>query len=52
MEVFVWDEVLQVTGPLWEDGKLVAVTGNVRQRDDELSISCLEASGSQAHSRW
>ena len=43
LEVFVWDEVLQVTGPLWEDGKLVAVTGNVRQRDDEMSISCLEA---------
>ena len=43
MEVFVWDEVLQVTGTLWEDGKLVAVTGTVRQRDDELSISCLEA---------
>ena len=43
IEVFVWDEVLQVTGTLWEDGKLVAVTGTVRQRDDELSISCLEA---------
>ena len=43
MEVFVWDEVLQVTGQLWEDGKLVAVTGTVRQRDDELSISCIEA---------
>ena len=43
MEVFVWDDVLQATGSLWEDGKLVAVTGTVRQRDDELSISCIEA---------
>ncbi len=43
MEVFVWDDVLQVTGSLWEDGKLVAVTGTVRQRDDDLSISCIEA---------
>ncbi len=43
LEVFVWDEVLQETGLLWEDGKLVVVTGNVRQRDDELSLSCLEA---------
>ena len=43
LEVFIWDEKLQETGPLWEDGKLVAVTGSVRQRDDELSLSCFEA---------
>ena len=43
LEVFIWDDKLQETEPLWEDGKLVAVTGNVRQRDDELSLSCLEA---------
>ena len=43
MEVFVWDDKLQETDGLWEDGKLVAVTGNVRQRDDQLSISCMEA---------
>ena len=43
IEVFVWDEKLQETEHLWQDGKLVAVTGNVRQRDDELSLSCLEA---------
>ena len=43
LEVFVWDDKLQETETLWEDGRLVAVTGNVRQRDDQLSISCLEA---------
>ena len=43
LEVFVWDEKLRETEGLWEDGKLVAVTGSVRQRDDELSLSCLEA---------
>ena len=43
IEVFIWDEKLQETEELWEDGKLIAVTGSVRQRDDELSISCLDA---------
>ena len=42
LEVFIWDEKLQETDVLWEEGKLVAVTGNVRQRDDELSLSCME----------
>ena len=42
LEVFVWDEKLQETESLWVEGKLVAVTGSVRQRDDELSLSCLE----------
>ena len=43
LEVFVWDDKLQETDSLWEDGKLVSVTGSVRQRDDQLSISCMEA---------
>ena len=42
LEVFIWDEKLQETDSLWQEGKLVAVTGNVRQRDDDLSLSCLE----------
>ena len=42
LEVFIWDEKLQETESLWVEGKLVAVTGSVRQRDDELSLSCLE----------
>ena len=44
LEVFIWDEKLQETEALWEDGKLVAVTGSVRQRDDQLSLSCMEVS--------
>ena len=42
LEVFIWDEKLQETEPLWVEGKLVAVTGSVRQRDDDLSLSCFE----------
>jgi len=42
LEVFIWDEKLQETDSIWEEGKLVAVTGNVRQRDDDLSLSCME----------
>ena len=43
LEVFIWDEKLQETEALWQDGNLVAVTGSVRQRDDQLSLSCFEA---------
>ncbi len=43
LEVFIWDEILQETEPLWEDGKLVEVTGSVRLRDDQFSLSCIEA---------
>ena len=42
LEVFVWDEKLQDTEPLWVDGNLVAVTGSVRLRDDQISLSCLD----------
>ena len=43
IEVFIWDEKLQETEGFWEDGKLIAVTGSVRQREDDLSLSCLDA---------
>ena len=43
LEVFIWDEKLQETEALWQDGNLVTVTGSVRQRDDQLSLSCFEA---------
>ena len=42
LEVFIWDEKLQETESLWQDGNLVTVTGSVRQRDDQLSLSCFE----------
>ena len=42
LEVFIWDEKLQETEALWQDGNLVTVTGSVRQRDDQLSLSCFE----------
>ena len=43
IEVFVWEEQLQASDGVWEMGKTVAVTGTVRVRDDEISISCTEA---------
>lgn len=43
IEVFIWDDKMQQTERLWEDGKLVSVTANVRVRDDEVSLSCLDA---------
>ena len=42
-EVFVWEDELKDTSHLWTDGKLVTVTGNVRHRDDNISVSCAEA---------
>ncbi len=43
IEVFVWEEQLQATDGVWEMGKTVAVTGTVRARGDEISISCTDA---------
>ena len=42
-EVFVWEDELKDTAHLWKDGKLVSVTGSVRHRDDNISVSCAEA---------
>ena len=44
IEVLVWENVLEDTGELWEEGKLVLVKGTVREREGQLSISCREAS--------
>ena len=43
IEVFIWDEKLRETQAAWEDGNLVSVTATVRARDDQLSLSCLDA---------
>ena len=43
IEVFVWEEQLQASEGVWEMGKTVAVTGTVRVRDDEVTISCADA---------
>jgi DNA polymerase-3 subunit alpha len=44
VEVFVWEELLRATSGLWEPGKLVMVVGVVRVREDQISISCTDAS--------
>ena len=43
IEVAVWENVLKETPGLWEEGRLVSVKGTVRERDEQLSISCKEA---------
>ena len=43
VEVFVWEEALRSTRGLWQEGNLVTVTGTVRVREDEVSVSCRAA---------
>ena len=43
VDVLVWQDQLEATSGLWEQGKLVVVVGTVRARGDEVSISCREA---------
>ncbi len=43
IEVFVWEDKLEDTDGLWEEGKIVVIGGSVRTRDDEISINCYEA---------
>ena len=40
LEVMVWPDTLQRTTDVWRDGRLVMVTGKVRSRDDQISITC------------
>jgi hypothetical protein len=43
IDVFVWENVLEATSGLWQEGKLVTLVGTVRARGDQVSISCLSA---------
>ena len=43
IDVFVWENVLEETQELWQEGKLVVLIGTVRAREDQVSVSCLEA---------
>ena len=40
LEVMVWPDTLQRTTDVWQDGRLVMVTGKVRSRGDQVSIAC------------
>ena len=44
VEVMVWSNAYDKTQHLWFEGNLVEITGRVRLRDDEVSVSCDEAS--------
>ena len=43
IDVFVWEEQMRESEGLWEVGKTLEVTGAVRARDDEVSVSCTKA---------
>ena len=43
IEVLVWNDVMQKTEGLWKEGKIVAVSGTVRVREDEATVSCVDA---------
>ncbi len=40
LEVMVWPDPLQRTAEVWQDGRLVMVTGKVRSRADQMSLAC------------
>ena len=44
IDLFVWDDLLEETRELWQEGKALMVGGTVRARDDQTSITCISAS--------
>ena len=40
IELIVWPDVLERTGELWAEGKLMRVNGKLRMRGDGYSLSC------------
>ncbi len=45
LDIFIWDEMRKKTEGLWDKGKYVSVSGKIRARGDQISISCLAAKG-------
>ena len=43
IDVFVWEEVRGKTEDLWDEGRLIEVSGKVRVRGDRISINCTGA---------
>ena len=43
IEVFVWEDKLDTTEALWQEGNIVVIGGTVRVREDEISINCNDA---------
>jgi DNA polymerase III subunit alpha len=40
VETLVWPDVLERTQQVWQEGKLVKVTGKLRVRGDQFSLAC------------
>ena len=44
IDVFVWEDKLETTQALWEYGSIVQISGTLRLRGDQISVSCKHAS--------
>ena len=42
-EVIAWPEVLERTREIWQEGRLLLVSGRLKARGDELSVHCEQA---------
>ena len=40
IEVMVWPDTLQRTTDVWQDGRLVRITGRLRLRGEQMSLAC------------
>lgn len=40
LEVMVWPDTLQRTADVWQDGRLVRITGRLRLRGEQMSLAC------------
>ena len=40
VEAIVWPDVLERTGDVWREGKLIKATGKMRIRGDQFSLAC------------
>ena len=43
IDVWVWQNILDQTPNLWQEGKLVELVGTVRVREDDITVSCISA---------
>ena len=43
IEIMVWSDSQEKTKDLWYEGSLVQIVGKVRYRDNEISVTCYEA---------
>ena len=43
VEAVVWEDALEKCGDIWDPGRLLKITGNIREREGETTVSVLDA---------